>query len=186
VTPRDYNASRLARGVLTIEHVTELARHWQATHGLVPDGMAGPATVASIKAESTPVPPAELAVVDHWIVGPGATRIEAHTSWYGSRLVGGKPLGIVAHYTTTDPGTSLSMARHRATPRAPADRIASWHLTIDADGSIVGMVPLDHVAWHAGSPTAIPVPGLDAISGYPRAASRARPPNRWRRDGSLR
>lgn len=104
----------------------------------------------------------ELQVVDHRLVGPGVTRIDAHPSWYGGQLKGGKPGGVVAHYTATGPGTALGMARRRAQPYRvdlkPA--ISSWHLTIDTDGSIVQMVPLDHVAWHAGSPTAKPVPGL--------------------------
>lgn len=45
----DYNAAQLAAGKLTTEHVTELVRHWQEnTAGLTVDGMAGPATIASI------------------------------------------------------------------------------------------------------------------------------------------
>ena len=52
------------------------------------------------------------------------------------------------------------MARNRARPRTPDDRVASWHLTIDADGSVVQMIPLDRVAWHAGGPGSRPIPGL--------------------------
>lgn len=44
----DYNARQLTLGALTIEHVTELVRYWQAGHGLTADGMAGPLTLASI------------------------------------------------------------------------------------------------------------------------------------------
>lgn len=35
---------------LNTEHVTTLVRHWQATHGLAVDGIAGPLTIASIEA----------------------------------------------------------------------------------------------------------------------------------------
>ncbi len=38
--------------------------------------------------------------------------------------------------------------------------MASWHVTIETDGSVVQMIPFSHVAWHAGSSTAKPVPGL--------------------------
>lgn len=109
----------------------------------------------------------ELQVVDHRLVGPGVTRIDAHPSWYGARLVGGKPGGIVAHYTATAPGTALGMARRRVQPFRPELKpkgISSWHATIDTDGSIVQMVPFDCAAWHAGSPTAKPVPGLGAAN----------------------
>jgi N-acetylmuramoyl-L-alanine amidase len=52
------------------------------------------------------------------------------------------------------------MARNRQRPRGKGDRPASWHLTIDTDGTVVQMVPLHRQAWHAGSDTARPVPGL--------------------------
>ncbi len=45
----DYNASQLAKNVLTIEHVTALVRFWQSNHHpLEVDGMAGAQTIASI------------------------------------------------------------------------------------------------------------------------------------------
>jgi hypothetical protein len=153
VTPRDYNAAQLAAGALTTDHVTELVRHWQAGHGLTADGMAGPRTIASLA-------PAELDVVDHWLTGPGVTQIAAHPSWYGGAR--GQPRGIVAHYTATDVGTGIDMAQRRARRfgQDPDDRMASWHITIETDGSVIAMVPLDHVAWHAASATARAVPGL--------------------------
>jgi murein DD-endopeptidase MepM/ murein hydrolase activator NlpD len=47
----DYNAAQLAAGALTAAHITELVRFWQAGHkGLEVDGMAGPATIATISA----------------------------------------------------------------------------------------------------------------------------------------
>lgn len=149
--PRDYNAAQLASGTFTADHVTELVRHWQAGHGLTADGMAGPRTIASL------VPP-DLAVVDHWLTGPGVTCVAAHPSWYGAAR--GQPRGIVAHYTATDAGTGHGMAARRARMFGRGDRAASWHLTIETDGAIIAMVPLDHIAWHAGSPTARAVPGL--------------------------
>lgn len=148
MTPRDYNASQLASGALTANHVTDLVRYWQAGHGLTADGMAGPRTIASL----------DLAVVDHWLTGSSVTRIAAHPSWYGAAR--GNPQGIVAHYTATDGGTGISMARRRSQSRRPDDPTTSWHLTIEADGSIIAMVPLDRIAWHAGSATARAVPVL--------------------------
>lgn len=55
--PADYNASQVAAGRLTAEHITTLVRAWQAAHlPLVADGMAGPATLASISAAGRPAP----------------------------------------------------------------------------------------------------------------------------------
>lgn len=52
---RDYNVDQLHAGHLTPEHVTELVRAWQAAHPpLEVDGMAGPATIASITATFRP------------------------------------------------------------------------------------------------------------------------------------
>lgn len=161
MTPADYNAAQLAAGRLTPAHVAELARHWQATHGLAADGMAGPATIASLDAALQPSgDPEALQIVNHWLTGPGVTRIPAHPSWFGGVLAAGKPLGIVAHFTDTGPGTAPVMANNRTRPFQAGDRAASWHLTIDTDGSVVQMIPLDHVAWHAGGSTARQVPGI--------------------------
>lgn len=154
--PVQYNAAQLAAGALTAAHVTELVAFWQAGHHpLEVDGMAGPATIATL---TPPAPAGEMRVVGDWL--DGATRIEAHPSWYGPLLTTSAPRGIVAHYTATDPGTAITMAKHRVPALSPGDRVASWHITIETDGSVVQMIPLNHVAWHAGSSTAKPVPGL--------------------------
>lgn len=164
-TPSAYNAAQIASGALTADHITELVRYWQAGHGLTVDGLAGPRTIASL------APPSDLLVVEgHWLasrdLGIVPAILPAHPSWYGGMLTGGAPRGIVAHYTATDPGTAVAMARRRARRFGtdPDDRQASWHISIEADGSIVQMVPLDHVAWHAGSNTARKVPGLGAAN----------------------
>jgi len=48
MTPAEYNARQLTLGVMTVDHVTELVRFWQSSHGLTADAMAGPLTLASI------------------------------------------------------------------------------------------------------------------------------------------
>lgn len=152
----DYNAKQLASGALSISAVTTLVRHWQATHGLDADGKAGPRTLLSLSPADT------ISIVDGWLVGLGVTTMPAHPSWYGGLLTGGEPRGIVAHYTATDPGTAVGMAKRRARKFGidPDDRAASWHISIEADGGIFQMVPLTHEAWHAGSSTARAVPGV--------------------------
>lgn len=51
----DYNAKQITTGQLTVQHITHLTRHWQATHPpLVVDGKAGPQTIASIDAAMHP------------------------------------------------------------------------------------------------------------------------------------
>lgn len=170
MTPADYNAAQLAAGRLTAEHLAELVRAWQSAHGLTVDGLAGPRTIASLDASLAAREPSRipgsLEVVDHWLVGPGVTRIEAHRSWFGGSLGSGRPIGIVAHYTDTDPGTAVAMAQRRARlfGEDARDRLASWHLTIETDGSIVQMVPLNRMAWHAGSATARPLPGFGSAN----------------------
>jgi hypothetical protein len=167
----DFNAKQLASGLLKVEHITELVRYWQNGHpGLDVDGKAGAAqTIPSIAAAITrpnPASPAlvggELTVAANWLLGPNVERIDADASWFGGTMASGKPLGIVAHYTDTDAGTSVAMAKRRARPfgQDPDDRLASWHITVESDGSIVVMIALDRIAWHAGSPTAKPVPGI--------------------------
>ena len=52
MTPDEYNAAQLASGELSLAHVTALVKAWQAAHGLVSDGKAGPLTIASL----TPAP----------------------------------------------------------------------------------------------------------------------------------
>lgn len=166
----DFNAFQLANHVLKIEHVTELVTFWQEQHeGLTVDGKAGsaqtiPSILKAIAKRNAPPPPGpdELQVQDGWLVGAGVQKIAADPSWFGGPLAGGAPGGIVAHFTDTDPGTAVNMAKRRARPFGldPDDRKASWHITIETDGSTVAMIPLDHTAWHAGSSTALPVPGL--------------------------
>jgi hypothetical protein len=149
----EYNANRIASGEIAPRHITELVRFWQAGHHpLEVDGMAGPATIATLEPSS--------GVSRHWLID--AAHIPAHTSWYGGPLAAGKPLAIVAHYTATNPGTAINMAtrRQRQFGLDPDDRLASWHVTIDTDGSVVQMIPLDRCAWHAGSSTAKPIPGI--------------------------
>lgn len=170
----DFNASQLAKGLLKIEHVTELVTYWQNGHGLDIDGKAGmqqtiPSIAAAISQHGHVVPaPAgdQLSVVADWLVGPNVRRIDAHHSWYGGAMAAGKPLGIVAHYTDTDAGTAVTMAQRRARMFGtdPNDRAASWHVTIETDGSLVVMIPLSRIAWHAGSPTALPVPGIGSAN----------------------
>jgi len=151
-TPSEYNADRISAGELTADHITELVRFWQHGHALLVDGMAGPLTVASLKPE--------IAVTDGWMIGPRITRIDAHATWFGGER--GPPQGIVAHFTDTDPGTAINMAKRRQHVYGsdPDDRLASWHVTIETDGGIVQMIPFHRAAWHAGSSTAHKIAGL--------------------------
>lgn len=86
-----------------------------------------------------------------WLEGDGVTHVRMHPSWHYARLStpGSNPIAIVAHASATRPGTAMSMARRRTVARTPADRAASWHLSIEADGSIVQMASCEVGAWHA-------------------------------------
>jgi hypothetical protein len=172
----EFNAFQLAHNVLKVEHISELVTFWQEHHtGLDVDGKAGggqtiPSIVKAIAARNPlPQPSAgEVCVEANWLCGPRVQRIPADASWFGGTLSGGKPSGIVAHFTDTDPGTAINMAKRRAHKFGsdPDDRLASWHITVETDGSLVTMIPLDHQAWHAGSPSALPVPGLGGANAH--------------------
>lgn len=101
-----------------------------------------------------------------WLVGEGVTRIPMHPSWRYSSLLtpGSRPQAVVWHYSATDAGTAVSMAkrRTRAFGSDLDDRVASWHISVETYGGIVQMAPLTVGTWHAGSPTAVKIKGLDA------------------------
>src|ERR1041384_7013647 len=164
----DFNAFQIANKVLKVEHITELVTFWQYNHpGCTVDGKAGsqqtiPSINKAIAKRSPPPAPGDHRIDAHWLIGANVQRIDAHASWFGGFLDGGAPRGIVAHFTDTDPGTAVNMAKRRSRKfgTTPDDRLASWHITLDTDGSVVIMIPLDRHAYHAGSPTARPLPGL--------------------------
>jgi hypothetical protein len=170
----EFNRAEFEAGALQWRHITELVTHWQETHGLTADGKAG--TLQTIPSLETAImnrnPPvvvqAEELSIDAagWPVGPRVQRLEMDDSWHGGTMAAGKPLGIVAHYSATDAGTAVNMAkrRQRMFGEDPDDRLASWHLSIETDGSIVVMVRTHHRAWHAGSATAQPIPGIGSAN----------------------
>lgn len=88
---------------------------------------------------------------DGWLEGEDVTIIKSHPSWYYSRLSTptGDPIAITWHASATAPGTAGNMARRRSRPRTREDRAASWHLSIEADGSIVQMASAEVGCWHA-------------------------------------
>jgi N-acetyl-anhydromuramyl-L-alanine amidase AmpD len=104
------------------------------------------------RAEPEPELPAPVTVDRFgWLHGDGVTRIPSHSSWFYAKLstATGDPVAIVAHATATAPGTAINMARRRVQPRKPDDRAASWHISIEADGSIVQQASCRVGCWHA-------------------------------------
>ncbi len=86
-----------------------------------------------------------------WLEGDSVTLVKSHSSWYYPRLSTphGSPLAIVVHCSDTPGGTAMTMARKRTAPRTPQDRAASWHISVEADGSIVQQASLEVGCWHA-------------------------------------
>lgn len=111
-----------------------------------------------------PIPEQPPLTIDEqgWLVGAGVTIIKAHSSWLGGTIEGGKPTGTVSHVSDTAPGTAINMAKRRSRPfgQDPNDRMASWHASVETTGALIQMVSLQQRAWHAGSNTAKPIPGL--------------------------
>lgn len=176
----DFNAKELAAGRLTMAHVRELVTRFQRDVGLAPDGDAGARTRAALELLRGRLPgPTPLSATEDgltidaagWLVGEGVVKMPIDPSWYYKRLgtSTGFPKAIVAHYTATPHGTARGMARHRANhiDLSPVDvdgdgvdRQASWHVSVDGDGTIVQMAPFTVGCWHAGGPTAKPIAGL--------------------------
>lgn len=165
-----FNASALEAGQITPAHVTALTRRFQAANELAADGKCGPKTRALLELLEDKVPghehPAELPILlidaAGWLAGDGVIKIPSHPSWGYAKLntPDGRPGAIVAHYTATNHGTARAMANNRARPLAPADREASWHVSVEGDGTIVQMAPFLRGCWHAGGPTAKAIPNL--------------------------
>lgn len=155
---------------LTAENLTELAIIVQLVLNLEVDGAIGPRTRKALDNQRTAVqaanfPTLPVLSVDSagsWLVGPNVTRMEAHPSWYTSNRRRGRPRGVIWHYTATRPGTGVTMAKRRTRRfgEDSADRKASWHVTIDTDGSIIQSVPFDFAAWHAGGKYSKPIPSV--------------------------
>lgn len=165
--PVRFNHYELVAKLVTDEHVTELTRIAQERFGLEVDGKCGPKTRAALEASAakraTPAAQTSLGItVSGWLQGDRVRRIPADPSWFYRRLAtkSGQPEAIVAHYTATDPGTAIVMANHRTTPIKPGDRAASWHVSIEADGSLVQMIPFLAGAWHCSKP----IPGRGAAN----------------------
>lgn len=182
-------------GRVTPSELTVLVERFQAEQNLHVDGKAGPVTRAMIEllagrvkgdiklvavqsARSAPEVAAACGLevsTDGWLQGEGVTRIAMHPSWHYARLKtdGSEPAAIVAHYSATPHGTALAMAKRRAVKidldsndGDGVDRQASWHVSIEGDGSIVQMASFKVGCWHAGGATAKPIPGLGAANHY--------------------
>ncbi len=87
-----------------------------------------------------------------WLIGKGVTLMPSHPSWGYPRLAtaNGQPAAVVAHVSATNHGTAGNMAKRRMVPKKLEDRAASWHISIEGDGSIVQMASLLSGTWHAG------------------------------------
>lgn len=148
----EYNKIQINTGRIRDDHVTAMTRIVQKAIGVKVDGFCGPKTLEALDAHRFTFME-KLGVQGGWLVGRNVTLIPAHESWYYPKLGTGTPKAIVAHYTATNPGTALSMARKRERPYSQGKgRPASWHVSIEADGSIVQMIPFTGGAWHCSKP----------------------------------
>lgn len=156
----EYNKIQINTGRIRDDHVTAMTRIVQKTLGVKVDGFCGPRTLEALDAHRLQfLDP--FKIQDGWLVGRGLTILPAHHSWSYDKLGTKTPKGIVAHYTATNPGTALAMARKRERPyKHGDDRPASWHVSVEADGSVVQMVPFNRGAWHCNKD--VPELGMSA------------------------
>lgn len=87
---------------------------------------------------------------------PGV-RFDASNN-HGGKFGIGLPDTLVVHYTA---GTSLAGAVQ--TLKSPSSE-ASAHFVVDRDGTVVQLVPLDTIAWHAGASRHLLRTGLNKFS----------------------
>lgn len=122
--------------------LTNLARRVGRMFGALPSGFP----------DEWQVVPDLLVNEDGWLEGAGVERIPMHPSWGYRRLSTptGDPLAIVAHYSATEFKTARNMANRRTVQRTAKDRAASWHISVEGDGSIVQMASCEAGTWHAG------------------------------------
>lgn len=172
MTPEEYNIDWLLHDdseyldESILPFVTELVRTFQEKHGLVVDGKCGPTTQAAIqKAFEERARPPQLPaqkptsdIVDD-IYLP-ANYLPIHSSWTSGKRR--QPVGgVVWHYSDTDGGTAENMAKRRFKAFNPkTDRYASWHVSIEKDGTVIQMAPFDVICWHAGGTDTRKIPGL--------------------------
>ncbi len=99
-------------------------------------------------------------IKEHWLEGPNVKHVKSHASWYFQRLstIDKLPHAIVLHESSTPAGTAINMAMRRTTAFAKGDRAASWHISVEQDGSIVQMAPFNVGCWHAGGGASSPKP----------------------------
>ncbi len=161
-----YNASHAENSWSGITEAVAIA---QERLGLVVDGMLGPKTESALLARRQN----ELAIestltvdIHGWLVGEKVEIIASHRSWWDGFLKtpGNRPAAIVAHRTATKPGTGRAMAKnHKRTldeVKAERGHIGSWHISNEADGTIIQMAPLTMACHHAGGKNKIDLPGL--------------------------
>lgn len=132
------NLARRARALIPIGLPTGFPEEWRAVPTLTVDARG-------------------------WLQGDGVTHIPIHKSWHypGLSTTDGEPDAVVWHYTATDAGTAVAMAKRRQQPWSefaaayrksyPGQPVPqnSWHLSIETYGGIVQMAPLTVGCWHA-------------------------------------
>lgn len=166
MTPEDiYNQTQISKGEITGDDITRMMEIVQPYLGVMPDGFCGPVTLEALRRLQPPAikQSALVAVSEHRVVAAspasGVSAMNIHPSWYGAN-VPITPKGIVWHYSVTGPGSAKTMAKNRQVQfDKTKHRLSSWHITIDEMETIT-MLPMNRAAWHAGSTTAKPIPGL--------------------------
>lgn len=122
--------------------LTNLSRRVRQTFGLLPSGFP----------DEWQLLPGLTVDAGGWLIGGGVTTIVSHPSWGYAKLStpSGQPAAIVAHTSATNHGTAINMASRRMVAKKPDDRPASWHISIEGNGSIVQMASCLSGTWHAG------------------------------------
>lgn len=141
---------------MTELELDEIIRLAQERLGVTADGVFGPVTKRAVAESLNKRLATAYGIDNHWLTS--ANRIAMHPSWMGGPLI---PRAIVWHYTDTGPGSGATMALRRQTAfRQGIDRPASWHVTIERDGSVIQMAPFNARCFHAGGQGSLPIRDL--------------------------
>lgn len=150
--------------------LTNLTRKLKSLFGLLPSGFPD---------EWQLLPPIKIDEKG-LMTGDQVDQRIIHPSWHyaGLKTQDGKPKAIVWHYSDTGPGTAINMATRRRVSwtqyaedfrKANAGKspsATSWQVSIETDGTLVQMAPLNVGCFHAGSDTAKPIDGLGWANWY--------------------
>lgn len=106
-----------------------------------------PKQIAKVTSPEATMPGARFSVNKNgWL--SGTRLITMPSPRFYNKVGAGFPLGVVWHYTATDPGTAHTLTHRISTYTKGKDRAASWHIIVGFDGAVYQSISCLKGAWH--------------------------------------